>query len=262
MLLVAPAGCDDRADLEVESYGRGSPVTVFAHGLGASIAETRLLATGVPGTRVFFHFRGHGRSTSPVLGWDYPHLAEELRRVADEVGATRALGVSMGAGALTRLLADTPDRFERAVFFLPAVLDAVRDDVGREQLAAMAAAVTAADLDELVRLLHAELPDTVQGLPGVAAWVTTRAKLILGSGVGHALRHLPDAVPVDDRAELASVTVPTMVVTQDGDHVHLARIGRELAEALPGSRLLAFTEGAAVWQHRERLRRELTHFLA
>jgi len=58
----------------------------------------------------------------------YAALAGELRAVADHVRATQALGVSMGAGALCALLADTPLRFRRLVFVLPAVLDRPRTD--------------------------------------------------------------------------------------------------------------------------------------
>ena len=99
--------------LEQLVTGVGDPVTVFAHGLGGDIAGTRPLGSAVTGRRVFFHFRGHGRSDAPPGPWSFADLADDLRAVADRAGATRALGVSMGAGALCRLLASTPERFER-----------------------------------------------------------------------------------------------------------------------------------------------------
>ena len=101
--------------------GGGAPVTVFAPGLGASIAETRPFGSGVAGTRVFLTF--HGRT--------YADLADELRRSADAAGARRAVGVSLGAGAIMRLIATAPDRFERLVLVLPASLDSPRPDVSR-----------------------------------------------------------------------------------------------------------------------------------
>ncbi len=52
--------------LEVLVAGRGEPVTVFAHGLAsASIDETRPFGSGVRGSRVFLHFRGHGATVGP-----------------------------------------------------------------------------------------------------------------------------------------------------------------------------------------------------
>src|SRR5215831_12569392 len=88
------------AGLNVVVLGEGGPVTVFAHGLGGSVAETRPLATRVEGTRVLFDFPGHGDSADLVRGWDYDLLADALLEVADRYGATQAVGLSMGAGAL------------------------------------------------------------------------------------------------------------------------------------------------------------------
>src|SRR6185369_7615621 len=121
-LRVMPHG----ATLEYLVTGEGQPTTAFAHGIAGGIADTRPLGSGVSGRKVFFQFRGHGRSDAPADGFSYADLAADLRAVSDEFGATRALGVSLGAGALCRLLAQTPDRFERVVFYLPAVLDEER----------------------------------------------------------------------------------------------------------------------------------------
>ena len=84
--------------------GEGSPVTVFAHGLGGSSAETRPLASRTGGTRVLLDFRGHGTSDPLVDGWDYDLLAEDLLAVADATGAswlpsrTRRSGPSSSSG--------------------------------------------------------------------------------------------------------------------------------------------------------------------
>jgi pimeloyl-ACP methyl ester carboxylesterase len=109
-LLRAPFG-----DLEylVAGVGPASPVTVFAHGRGSGIPETRPLGSGIPGRKVFFHFRGYGRSSSAPDSWQ---PADDLRAVADHVGATRAVGASMGAAAVGAL----SDRFSRVVLYLPA----------------------------------------------------------------------------------------------------------------------------------------------
>src|SRR3954468_6809679 len=92
-------------DIEYLVTGSGEPVTVFAHGLSGSIAETRPLGSGVAGSRVFFHFRGHGESSSPPGAWSYDDIGAELLAVADHFGARRALGASMGAGAILNVVA-------------------------------------------------------------------------------------------------------------------------------------------------------------
>ncbi|TMK22969.1 MAG: alpha/beta hydrolase, partial [Actinobacteria bacterium] len=100
--------------LNVEVTGEGDPVTVFAHGITSSLQEIAAFGWRTRGTRVMFDFRGHGLSESPPAetGYDTPCMRRDLEFVADAYGATRALGVSMGAGALLNLLADRPDRFE------------------------------------------------------------------------------------------------------------------------------------------------------
>lgn len=133
-MAVRPAGrLTSRLDgpngsLEFITTGSGLPATVFAHGVDGSIETTRPFGSGVKGSRTFLHFRGYGASTEGERPLTYAALEEDLRAVADHVGATQALGVSMGAGALCSLLAHTPHRFERLVFALPAVLDRPRTD--------------------------------------------------------------------------------------------------------------------------------------
>lgn len=129
-MVEGPAG-----SLELVTTGSGLPATVFAHGLTGSIPTTRPFGSGVPGSRTFMHFRGHGASAAGSAPGTYVDLAEDLRAVADQVGATQALGVSVGAGALCSLLARTPLRFSKVVFVLPAVLDRPRTDGAMEGLA-------------------------------------------------------------------------------------------------------------------------------
>jgi pimeloyl-ACP methyl ester carboxylesterase len=94
---------------DVLTTGSGEPVTVFAPGRGQSIAQTRPFGSGVRGTRVFFEY---GDSSPPAA----------LRSVADEAGATRAFGASLGAAAIAGVLVGEPHRFERLVLAIPAGL--------------------------------------------------------------------------------------------------------------------------------------------
>src|SRR5207247_7093451 len=109
--------------LYCEVDGEGEPVTVVAHGLTNNCRELAALAPMVPGTKVRFDFRGHGRSSAPQRGYRFEDLAGDLDAVAKAYGATRAVGTSMGAGAIANLVSRDPDRFERIVWLLPAGLD-------------------------------------------------------------------------------------------------------------------------------------------
>lgn len=247
--------------LEYLVTGSGRPVTVFAHGLAGSIAETRPLGSAVAGSRVFMHFRGHGASSASESPWSYAALAAELRAVADHVGATRAVGVSLGAGALTTLLAQTPDRFERLVFFLPAVLDRPRRDAALARLHAMATQVDARDVDALAALLLAEQPNGVRDRADVLAYVRRQADALVGTPVSAALRHMPDEVPVSDRRVLAAVTAPALVIAQQGDSAHPVWVAEQLAAALPAGDLHVFGADGALWSARAELRALVAGFL-
>ena len=242
--------------------GAGSPVTVAAHGLGASIAETRPLLSGVAGTRVFYAARGHGTSPLPDEPFSYDALGRDLEAVADEHAATRALGVSMGAGALLSLLSRRPDRFERVVLLLPAAVDRPRSDGAVRRLSALAAALDARDPEAVQAAVREEIPADLRDQPVARAYVRTRTAYLLASpGVRAALRGLPAVAPVGDRSRLAAVTAQVLLVAQEGDPLHPAQVARELAAVLPHARLVVFDQPGVVFRERARLREEVSGFL-
>lgn len=250
------------ARLDYLVRGAGEPVTVFAHGVGATITETRPMASGVLGTRVFFAFRGHGRSTPPPTGCDYAELAGDLLAVADHFAASRAVGVSLGAAALLRLLTDRPDRFQRVVLFSPAVLDRPRHDPAIRQLVSMADAVDRGDVASVRRLLDADVPAGVRrALPDLSEYNRRRARELAGMRIGPLLRGLPDAVPVPEPGRLTSVTAQALVLAQHGDPVHPSTVAEAVAAALPTARLHVFSEAGAVFLTRRRLRELVAGFL-
>jgi pimeloyl-ACP methyl ester carboxylesterase len=244
----------DGAQTEFLTTGSGAPATVFAHGLAGSIQTTRPFGSGVRGSRTFMHFRGHGASTATQTPWTYPALAQELRAVADHVGATQALGVSMGAGALCNLLAHTPGRFERLVFVMPAALDTQRADLTRSRLVAMADHAENGDVDALATLLLEAEPRAVRAQPAVQLWCRRQARTLVGTTISQALRALPTAIPVSDRGLLSAVTAPALVIAQEDDPLHPVWVAEELAASLPVARLEVLAPGGVMWRHRARLR--------
>lgn len=251
MLLASPSG-----ELEYLVTGTGAPVTVFAHGLGGSVAETRPLASAVTGTKVFLQFRGHGHSFRPVRPPDYSDLAEDLGAVADHVGATRALGVSMGGGALLNLAAREPCRFDRLVFFLPSVIDEIRSTAVRATLAEMARAIDAGDPESFVR---SEIPPQVRETPVARQYVQVRAQAL--AGLADLVRASTDAVAVTDRGEVRKIEARSLVIGAAGDPLHDVAVARDLADLLPDARLHVFAEPGPVWTHRAELRALISDFL-
>lgn len=224
--------------------GEGGPVTVFAHGLGGSIAETRPLATRVDGTRVLLDFRGHGNSEALENGWDYDLLADDLLAVADEVGATQAVGLSLGAGALLRALTRDPLRFAKLGFVLPAAIDGTRRDGATLRLLRLGDAIRALDSNAAAEILLDELPASVRERRGVEVLVRRRARDLV-------TRPAPaptyDDRPLHDRSVLASLTVPTLVMAQEDDALHPIDLARELHSLLPSASLAEFPAGGVFW---------------
>jgi pimeloyl-ACP methyl ester carboxylesterase len=236
-------------------------VTVFAHGLAQGIAETRPLGSGVAGRKVFLHLRGHGRSASPGGRWTYRDLARDLRAVADLTGATRALGVSLGAGALARLLADHPNRFDRVVFFLPAALTGPASAAGRARLDALLAAADAQDAAALAEVISAELPPGVRGTPAGWAHLRQRIDYLVHFGLGAGLAGLLDDPPVPDPALLAAVPAPALVLACRNDDLHPVEVAGSLAAALPRAELHVYDHPGVLWHDRADLRERIAGFL-
>ena len=139
-------------------------------------------------------FRGHGGSDALDGGWDYDVLADDVRTVADHVGATRCVGLSLGGGALLRVLRDDPDRFERLAFVLPAALDSTRGDGATERLRSLGHAIDRGDADEATALLMAEVPEALRERRGVELLLRRRAADLVHPSRPRPARRGPAAV--------------------------------------------------------------------
>ncbi len=241
--------------------GAGDPVTVFAHGLAGDITGTRPLGSAVAGRRVFFHFRGHGRSDIPPGPWSFDDLAVELRSVADLAGATRAVGVSMGAGALCRLLAATPDRFERVVLYLPAPLDGRRPEAAAERLERMLAAVESGEAAMIADAVESEMPGSVRNTPTGWSFLRQRVEQLQRDGLAPEVESIWQTPALADESLLRAFRGRALVIGCLGDDVHPVAVAERLAELLPGAELKVFDRPAVLWNNRRELRDRISDFL-
>jgi pimeloyl-ACP methyl ester carboxylesterase len=264
-------------ELECLVTGAGDPVTVFAHGITGGIPDTRLLGSGVQGRRVFLAFPGHGRSSPARPDVSYAELALNLRAVADAYGARRALGVSMGAGAMCRLLSTDPHRFERIVFFIPAVLDRPRTPAALERLDRFARAVESGDPAVVAREVEAGVPECASGTPAARSYVRQRVESLLGTagrGAGEpgagagaeppilrVLRSLPRQTVLPDAEVLRAVTAPALVLACQGDPQHPVEVARQLAGLLPNATLHVYDRPGPRWTAHADLRARISSFL-
>jgi pimeloyl-ACP methyl ester carboxylesterase len=255
-VLVMPHGLT----LEYLVTGSEPPTTVFAHGLAGGIADTRPLGGGVAGRKVFFQFRGHGRSDPPSGPLTYLELAADLRAAADQFEATRAVGASLGAGALCRLLSQTPDRFERVVFFLPAVLDEPRAAAGTARMRALVEAVTAEDGPTTATLLAGDIPPSMRERPAAWRYVRERMDALLRDGLAGGTDVLTQSA-LPDRTALKAVTAEALVIGCRGDAAHPPDVAEQLAGVLPHATLHIYGQPAVLWTNRADLRARISEFL-
>jgi pimeloyl-ACP methyl ester carboxylesterase len=252
---------DSGVRLERLVTGVGDPVTVFGHGLGGDIAGTRPLGSAVAGRRVFFHFRGHGRSSAPPGPWTFGDLANDLRTIADLSGATRALGVSMGAGALCRLLAETPGRFDRVVCYLPAPLDGNRPAAAEARIERLLAATESGEVAAIAAAAEAELPPPVRNTPAGWAYLRQRVEHLQRDGLAPELSTLWQQPPVPDETALRAFRGRALVLGCLGDEVHPVAWAERLADLLPGATLHVYDRPSVLWHNRAELRERISSFL-
>jgi pimeloyl-ACP methyl ester carboxylesterase len=229
----------DDVALHVELDGTGDPVTVVAHGLTNSCAELAAFTPMVPGTKVRFCFRGHGHSgIAPVGAYRFTDLARDLRSVADAYGATRAVGTSMGAGAITHVLGESPDRFERIVLLLPAALDVpLLEHDGFDRTARILETL------EKEQAIEAILSDPERArLYAQAPWLRDLDAILWQDmnpvGLARAIREVVGDVAISDRELLRKVSAPALLICREGDRIHPAELGRVLAGLLQNAELI------------------------
>jgi non-heme chloroperoxidase len=199
----------------------------------------RLVATGR--RVVLYDQRGHGAST---MGPDAPtveQLGEDLAAVLETVDARGAVlaGHSMGGMAIQALAVARPDVVAERVGALVLAGTAGFGVAGGPLAGAIRYATGNRSVERLMagRFGPALTRGTVGRSPRQAHLVATRdAFLSLPTDVRR--QFLIALQGIDFRSGLASVAVPTTVVLGSRDLLTPPRLGRALAAAIPGARLV------------------------
>lgn len=235
---------------------------MLAHGLTNNRNELAAFTPLVPGTKVRFDFRGHGRSSSPATGYRFADFARDVDAVAGSFGATVAVGTSLGAGAIGNLVCRVPDRFQRMVWLLPAGLDRPFSLAGRYH-------ELAGDLEgkNPQEALDAAINDPSR----VAEYLETPWRIEVDrvlwqhedpDGLARAIHGAVDDWPIPDRDALADVRIPTLIVCVEGDEIHPAELGRILASLMPNAELLEFDDQETLFAHLPSLVARVSSFIA
>ena len=262
-------------ELYFEDHGMGDPVVlIHAWPMSSRIWEAQVPALVDAGHRVIaYDRRGFGASSQPWDGYDYDTLTADLRLLLDHLDVRDAtlVGYSMGGGEVVRYIATYgSERVARAVLVatpLPYRLKTADNPDG--------------DGDEaLVARLHEDVrSDRLAFLEGfVPTWFGTgeRAASVSAAQRAYLLQIAAFASPrgtlecltsiahTDFRADLAKLTVPTLLIHGDADAgVPLEATARRAHAAIAGSELVVIEGGAhgLVLTHAAEVNRALLEFL-
>jgi pimeloyl-ACP methyl ester carboxylesterase len=192
-----------------------------------------------PGTKVRFCFRGHAHSGTPEPGhYRFADFADDLDVVASAYGATRAVGTSLGQGAITHLLGRDHARFERIVFVMPAALDGTLTDHARFDH--VADLLERLPVDEAVARIVADSRRVAEydEKPWLRELDLFLWQDLNATGVARAIREITRDTAIADRELLRAVTAPTLILCQEGDEIHPVGLGVALADLMPNAELV------------------------
>lgn len=240
------------ARLAYEVSGEGSDL-IWGHGLSMTRASDAVLGlldwSQIHVSVVRYDARGHGESesTPDTKAYSWLELARDQLALADAlgIGSYVAAGASMGCGTALHAAVLSPQRLRALVLALPPT--------GWEARAAQAALWerTATMIEEQgVEALvnsRAELepPDPYKGdtqrreqqAAATRAWDPDRLALVMR---GATEANLPD------RADLAQIGVPTLILAWTGDPVHPLSTAEELATLIPDTELHVASTASAL----------------
>jgi non-heme chloroperoxidase len=262
----------DGTRLHVRDWGSGRPIVFVAPwALNSDWWDRNMTSLAEQGFRcIAYDRRGHGRSEEPGRGYDFDTLADDLSAVLDRLDLRNALlvGHSMGASEVVRYLTrHRSGRATRAVLVAPITpltlkTDSNPDGVPRE--------ILEQGRDGLKKNFHQRIADAAPGFFGAPTnnvssqamdWWT---RMMVDRCSLKVMLDLHKVMTETDfRAELRTLTVPTLIVHGDSDtSAKLELTGRRTQQLIPKSELKVYA-GAGhglPFTHTEQLQADLLAF--
>lgn len=257
-----------------EDHGSGPPV-VLVHGYALSgrsweKQEAALLAAG---HRVItYDRRGFGASSRPSNGYDFDTLAADLHVLLRSLNLRRVVltGFAMGTGEVTRYLAAHGSERVRAVVLVAPLLpfllktDDSPEGIDRSVFdgitARIAADRPAAMKDFLDRSYNVDLLEGSR--VSDQAWQNSFYVAISASA--HAALSCVTACLEDFRGDLATISIPVLIIHGDQDRVlPYEATSRRLPALLNNARSIVIAGGphAIIWTHADEVNQALLDFI-
>ncbi len=270
------AGRENSAAIRIyyEDHGSGPPV-VLVHGYAQNgdsweKQEAALLAAG---HRVItYDRRGCGASSRPSTGYDFDTLAGDLHVLLSRLDLRGVVlaGFAMGAGEVARYLAvHGPGRVSAAVLVAPLLPFLLKtgdnpDGIDRSVFDGLAARIAADRPAAMKDFLDASYNVDLLGGDRVSdqAWQNSFYAALCASA--HAAAGCVTACREDFRGDLATISVPVLVIHGDHDRVlPYQATGGRLPALLANARSTVITGGphAIIWTHAGEVNQALLDFI-
>ena len=260
--------------LYVTDYGEGKPV-ILIHGwpLSGAMWEYQTEALITAGCRVIaYDRRGFGQSSKPREGYDYTTLAFDLKTIIDELALedVALVGFSMGGGEVVRYFSHFGGvHVTKAVLISSVTPYMLKTDDNPD--------ATPQDVfDGIVKKIQEDRMDFLAGFSKdfygvgmlnrpVSDAFLQNDLMIAASASPHATLECARAFSTTDfRAEMESLTVPTLVIHGDSDKtVPIESSGEKTAKMIPDCRYLVYggAPHGLFYTEKERLNKDLIEFI-
>ena len=267
----------DSTELHVKEWGTGGRTVIFTHAwpLSADIWDHQAAALAEAGCHVFaYDRRGFGRSSQPLAGYDFDSLSDDLATVIAETGArdVALVGYSMGGGEIVRYFSRhggkqvvkaglvgaaasyllktdaNTDGLDRAVF------DGIKQGVQGDRKVYLAGLLSDVFFDAKRPATNPVTPATIDWALGIA----------MQAGLEATVACVDSFSLTDFRPELASVSVPTLLLHGTADIPVPIALARITARGIRQSTLIEYVDVShgLVVTERDRVTRDLQAFIA
>ncbi|MFF9852353.1 alpha/beta fold hydrolase [Streptomyces litmocidini] len=217
-----------------DAGGEGLPLVLLHPGVGDSTVWDPVLPALRARHRVIrYDVRGYGRSPAPTTAYSpVGDLAEVLDRF--EIERAVLVGSSMGGATSVDFALEAPGRVAGLALFVPGVSGYEGLDSGEffERLPSLA---EAGDVDGIVRLGLAEWGRAGGGTPESDPVAAELCRAVLPAWLSNAGRQLAGP-PAFGR--LGEISAPTLLALGEQDRPVVVRCNEEMAERIPGCRLV------------------------
>ncbi|MDE2362831.1 MAG: 3-oxoadipate enol-lactonase [Hyphomicrobiales bacterium] len=226
---------DEIFNVEVEGPANAPPL-ILSNSLGSDLHmwDPQMPALTRHFRVIRYDSRGHGKSVASEGPYSFEQLGRDALAILDGLGVEKAswMGLSKGGGVGQWLLVHAPDRIERAVLANTAAKFGA-PDVWNERLRVVSehglAGLVEGTIDRwFTKSFQQKNPDAIARIR--ESFLATPA--VGWAACSSALRD------VDLREAIRAVRAPVLVVVGKHDQGTPPAAGREIADAIPGARLV------------------------